>query len=139
MRLHRLLLMALTLSLMQPLLAGEVAAPTVAKILRLIAANSGQTKIACQDPEVTAELSKLGIGQDHEAKVVWALNDGEVSKAVRASRMVICGQVSQIALGASIAIVAEGGYPVIYIKPSNAAASQVKIPDAVLKIGKVVK
>jgi len=136
---RRPLLLVLSLCLGQSLLAGEVAAPTVAKILRMIANNSGQAKIACQDAEVVAELTKLGVTQDHEAKVVWAINDGEVTKAVRANRMVICGQVSQIALGASIAIVAEGGYPVIYLKPSNATVSQVKIPDAVLKIGKVVK
>jgi hypothetical protein len=52
---------------------------------------------------------------------------------------VICGHVSQIPSGAAIAIVAEGGRPAIYVSSSNLATSKVSIPDAVLKVGKVVK
>jgi len=116
--------------------AGEVAAPTIAKLIRIVAASG---KVACPDPEVAAELGKLGLALDPEARIVWAITDKDVSHYAKQSKLVICGQVGQLAQGASLAIVAEGGRPAIYIHSANLAASKVSLPDAVIKIGKVVK
>jgi len=117
---------------------GEVAAPTLAKIIRIVASGNGG-KAACEDAEVSAELGKLGVSIDPEAKVVWAIADKDVARFAKQSKLVICGQVGQLGQGAAIAIVAEGGRPVIYLSPANATSSKANLPDALLKIGKVVK
>jgi hypothetical protein len=119
--------------------AGELAAPSVAKFLRVLATTTGQGRVACQDAEVAAELGKLGIALDPEARIAWAVGDKDVARQVQAGRLVVCGHVAQVGMGATIALVAEGGSPSVYIRPSNAVPSRVTIPDVVLKIGKVVK
>ena len=101
--------------------AAELSAPVVAKFLRVIAI--GQGKVACEVNEVTLELAKAGVARDEGAKVVYATSDKDIARFARENRLVVCGQKDQLALGATIAVVAEGGSPVIYIKPSNAAAS----------------
>jgi hypothetical protein len=120
--------------------AGEVSAPTLAKILRIVATSSGSNgRISCLDPEVTAELTKLGVALDAESPIIWVVSEKDVTKYAKQSKFVICGQVGLLAQGACMAIVAEGGRPAIYFSPTNASTTKVAIPDTVVKIGKVVK
>jgi hypothetical protein len=120
--------------------AGEVAAQTVAKVIRIIATSSGgDGKVACHDLELSSELLKLGVRQDFGARIVWATSESDVVKYSKQNKMVICGQVSFLSQGASVAIVTEGGRPSIYVSPASVAASNMVLPDALLKIAKVVK
>ena len=129
----------IALLLVAPIQAGEVAAPTIAKIIRIVASSGNNVKVACLDPEVAAELGKLGLSLDPEARIVWAISDQDVVRLAKQNKLVICGQLGQLAQGGAVAIVAEGGRPSIYIRPANVALSKVSLPDAVIKIGKVVK
>lgn len=119
--------------------ASEVATPTLAKIIRVLAVTTGDSKVTCQDAELAAELVKVGIAVEDGARIVWALNDKDVQRWVKANRLVVCGQLSSLSQGAAIAVVLEGGRPAIYINAANAASARVAIPDAFLKFGKVVK
>jgi hypothetical protein len=118
--------------------AGDLAAPTVAKFIRVIA-SSGGGKAACRDRDVAAELATLGVAVDPESKVVWVSLEAEVGKLARMGRLVICGKLELLAAGASVALVAEGGRPTIYISAKNLAGTGVALSDSVLKISKVVK
>jgi len=118
--------------------AGDLAAPTVAKFIRVIA-SSGGGKAACRDKEVAAELATLGVPVDAESKVVWVTLEAEVGKLAKLGRLVVGGKLEMLAAGASVALVAEGGRPTIYVSAKNLAGTGVTLPDSVLKISKVVK
>jgi hypothetical protein len=140
MQIFKMVFSCLILSSAVAIRAGEVSAPTVAKILRIVATSSGSSgRISSLDPEVTAELTKLGVVLDPESPIVWAVSEKDIAKYVKQSKFVICGHVGLISQGACMAIVAEGGRPAIYFSPANASATKVAIPDTVVKIGKVVK
>lgn len=110
---------------------------TVAKIIRIVAAG-GDGKVNCLDPEVAAALSSVGVAADANAAIVYATSDKDVAKFAKQNKLVICNQLELIKQGAVIAIVAEGDRPVVYLSPANAAASNTKIPEVVMKMGKVV-
>jgi hypothetical protein len=114
--------------------AGEVAAPVVAKFLKIIV-SGGEPKIDCQDGEVGAALAALNLQRDPAARVVWSNKD--VARLAKSGKLVVCGAKDLLDQGAGLAIVAEDGHPVIYINKANVAASKVVVPDAVLKIAKV--
>jgi hypothetical protein len=120
--------------------AADLAPPTVAKFIRLlIAAGGGVAKVNCADKEVAAELRSLGLAIDPEAAVVWAGSDREASKYGKLGKLVICGQLESLATGASVALVAEGGRPAIYISPRNLSGTGITLPDSILKLAKVAK
>ena len=109
-----------------------------AKFVKILAASAQSSGVvACKDAAVAAELEKLGVRIDASAKVAWAASAGEV-KALKAAggKLVICGDLNQLPLGGSIAIVEEGGKPAIYLHMGNIGASGATLSDAVFKIGK---
>jgi hypothetical protein len=129
----------LSLCLSTNLFAGELAAPTVAKIIRVIAAASGSAKVGCADKEIAGELSGLGLATDPEAKVCWAGNEKEVVRLAGLHRLVLCGNQDWLGQGASVALTAEGGRPSIYLQMKNLGGTGITLPDSIVKISKVVK
>jgi hypothetical protein len=120
--------------------AADLAPPTVAKFVRLVvAAGGGVAKVHCPDKEIAAELRALGLVIDPEGAVVWAGSDRDAVKYGKLGKLVICGQRDFLASGASIALIAEGGRPAIYISPRNLGGTGFILPDSVLKLAKVVK
>ena len=122
-----------------PLGAAELAPPTVAKIIRVIAQASGVAKAACGDKEIAGELSGLGVGSDPDSKICWAASDKEVARFAAQHRLVICGNQDWLALGASVALTAEGGRPAIFLSVKNLGPTGITLPDSIVKISKVVK
>jgi hypothetical protein len=116
--------------------AKELPAKTIARLLKIISGGQG---VACQGGEVAVELTRLSIPVDPSAKVAFASTDGQVTRFRSDGKLVVCGRMEQINLGATLALVDESGAATIYIKKDNAAASHVAIPDSVLRIAKEVK
>ena len=121
------------------LLAGDLAAPTAAKFIRVILQASGGGKVNCTDKEIVGALTDLGVGIDPESKVCWVGTDKEVARLAALKKLVICPNPDWIAMGASVAVTAEGGRPAIYISLKNLGANGVTLPDSIVKISKVVK
>ena len=118
---------------------GELAAPTVARFIRVIVFSTGGGEVACSDKEVAGELSALFVPIAKASKVVWVGSDQEVAKLGKLGKLVICGRVDLLAAGGAVAIVAEGGRPTIYVNTKNLAGSGLTLSDSVLKTCKVVK
>ena len=137
---HRLPLRLLPL-LCLPAMAwgGELAPPTAAKFIRVIAQASGESKAACSDKEIAGELATLGVGAGADAKVTWAASSKEVARLAAQHKLVVCPNPDWLAEGASVAITAEGGRPSIYLQMKNLANAGVTLPDSIVKISKVVK
>jgi hypothetical protein len=119
--------------------AGDLAAPTVAKFIRVIASASGGSKVVCSDREIAGELTAINVPMEGDGKLVWATTEKDVTKFAKQGKLVICGSQDLLNAGAALAIVAEGGRPTIYISAKNLAASGITLSDSVMKIGKVVK
>jgi len=127
-------------SLVGTLQAGDLAAPTVARILRVISASGGADgRIACADGEVAAELGRLGVVVDPKSRIVWTVSEREVIQNATPGRLVICGQLGFLGKGAALAVTAEGGRPTFYLNLANMTSSGLTLPDSVVKISKVVK
>lgn len=131
---------ALLLLFLSPWAQAEtLPAATAAKFVRIIAQASGAAKVECADKELAGELATQGIGLDATCKVAWAANEHEVARLAKQGKLVITGKVELLAAGASLAIAAEGGRPVIYVNPRNLAGTGIALPDSIVKIAKVAK
>jgi hypothetical protein len=119
--------------------AGELAAPTAAKIIRVIVQASGGGKVECGDKEIAGELSTLGVSVEQAAKTCWAGSEKEAARLAGQKKLVICGNPDWLTTGAAVAITAEGGRPAIYLSIKNLGAIGVTLPDSIVKISKVVK
>ena len=119
--------------------AGDLAVPTVAKFLRLILPATGARTVACTGKELSVELANLGVGLNPESKCAWVETDKELPHMVKDGRVVICGSRSMFAGGASMAVVAEGGRPVIYVNLKALSGLGVTLPDNIMKIAKVAQ
>ena len=117
--------------------AGDLSAATTAKFVRLLLQGAGVHAVACGEREVAGELTNLGVALDPESKVVWADSDKDVARFAKQGRMVICGSKVLLGSGATLAVVAEGGHPVIYLNPRALTASGVTLPDNIVKLAKV--
>jgi hypothetical protein len=118
--------------------AEDLAPATAAKILKLVLADARETSIACSDPFVKAELVKLGVTLDPESRVAWVKTPQEKAKYRGSTRLTISGQVSDLSGGVIVALVGEGGRSVFYFSKANADENKVKLPAAILKLGKVI-
>lgn len=119
---------------------GAVPPAVVAKYLRIVAVSAGgDAGICCLDPEVGSALSSMGVALDPNAALVYATSAPDVAKHANQNKLVICDRIELIKSGAVIAIVSEGDRPAVYFSPANAAARKLKIPDAMMKMGKAVK
>ncbi|HJW72846.1 MAG TPA: YfiR/HmsC family protein [Geothrix sp.] len=119
--------------------AEDLAPPTLAKILKLVLTDAKEPSIACSDPLLKFELTKLGVRMDPEARIVWVRTPQEIAKFAGTSRLTICGQVSDLKNGVIVALVGEGGRGVFYINRANATSNKVTIPSALTQLGKVVQ
>ena len=119
--------------------AGDLAVPTVAKFLRLIHPATGARTVACADKELAGELANLGVGVNQESKCVWVASDKDLPHLVKDGRVVICGNRAMLAGGAAMAVVAEGGRPVIYLNIKALAGLGITLPDNIMKIAKVAQ
>ena len=142
--------MRLRFSLLMPLIglcvcgalsASDLAVLTLAKFLRVLVQSTGTKAVGCENKELAGELSNLGVlvEKDAEAKVVWVDSAKELSHLVKEHKFVVCGDRGLLAEGACLALVAEGGWPVIYRNAKSITASGITLPDAILKISKVAK
>jgi hypothetical protein len=114
------------------LAAGDVPAATMARFVKII--SSG--KVACKDSTMAEELGKVGVTVDSSSSFAWASSESEVKSLKAAGKCVICGNLSWLASGGTVAIVEEGGKPQMYIHSGNLGASGVALPDAVMKVSK---
>ncbi len=114
--------------------AGELPPEVAAKLVRIIATATGG-KVSCRDSAMKAALEGAGVTVDGDSKIVWATNPVEIKMLRSQNRLVITGNKSFLANGASIAIVEDGGKPKIYIHQPNIAASGVTLSDAIYKVG----
>jgi DNA-binding IclR family transcriptional regulator len=121
------------------LCAGDLAPSTEAKVIRTIAAASGGGKVECADKELASLLTGLGVSLDPGAKLAWADSDKEVARMSKQGKLVMCGSQDWFSQGASVAVTAEGGRPVIYLQVTNLALTGVTLPDSIVKLSKVVK
>ena len=136
-RLKRRLLPLLYLSTLAA--GGELAPPTTAKFIRVIATASGSPQVACADREIAGELATLGVATEANAKVAWAGSLKDVKQSAAQHRLVICPNPDWLPEGAAVAITAEGGRPSIYLSMKSLASAGITLPDSIVKISKVVK
>jgi predicted nucleic acid-binding protein len=122
-----------------PLSAGELGAPTVAKFIRVILLSSGGRAVTCADKEIAGELGALGVALEADAKLVWADSEKDVARQAKAGKLVVCGTKGLLASGAALALVAEGGHPVIYLHAKHLAATGMTLPDNILKLAKAAQ
>ena len=122
-----------------PLAAGDLAAPTLAKFIRVLLAGTATKGVACGDKELGGELANLGVATDPEAKVVWTDTEKDLARLARQGKLIICGTKALLAEGAAVALVAEGGHPAIYVNMKSLAASGLTLPDSIMKIVKVAQ
>ena len=122
-----------------PLVAGDLAAPTLAKFIRVLLVGTATKSVACGDKELGGELANLGVATDAEAKVVWADTPKDLARVARQGKLVICGTKAFLGEGAAVALVAVGGHPAIYINMKSVAASGLTLPDSIMKIVKVAQ
>ena len=121
------------------LLAGDLAAPTLAKFLRVLVQATGVKGVACSDKELAGELANLGVALEPDSKLVWVDSDKDLQRLAHQGKAVVCGTRGLLAAGACVAVVAEGGRPVIYVNPKGIAAAGITLPDSVMKIAKVAQ
>ncbi len=119
-------------ALMLPLVAGDVPAATLARFVKIISGG----KVACKDSGIAEELGKVGVTIDPGSSFAFASSESEVKSYKAAGKCVICGNLSWLAAGGTIAIVEEGGKPQMYIHSGNLGASGATLPEAVLKVSK---
>lgn len=118
---------------------GDLAAPTVARFIRVIAYSTGAGEVTCKDKEVAGALSALFVAVQEGSKVVWVGSDRDVAKFGKLGKLVICGRVDLLAAGGAVAIVAEGGRPTMYVHPKHLASSGLSLSESVLQTCKVVQ
>ncbi len=114
--------------------AGELPPEVAAKLIKIIASSAGG-KVSCRDSAMKAALEGAGVAVDGDSKVVWATNPVEIKMLRSQNRLVITGNKSFLANGASIALVEDGGKPKIFLHQPNIAASGVTLSDAIYKVG----
>jgi hypothetical protein len=122
-----------------PAAAGDLAAPTLAKFIRVLVQSTGNKSIACTNKELATELESLGVGIDPLAKLVWVDSDKELARHAKGGRIVLCDSRALLAGGACLAVIAEGGRPAIYVSPRSLAAAGATLPDNIMKIAKVAQ
>lgn len=105
-----------------------------AKLVKIVASSAGN-KVSCRDAAMKAALEGVGVTVDSDAKVAWGMNPVEIKMLRSQNRLVITGNRSFLANGASIAITEEGGKPKIFLNQANISASGVTLSDAIYKIG----
>lgn len=114
--------------------AGDLPADVAAKLIKIIATAAGG-KVSCRDSTMKAALEGAGVTVDGDSKIVWATNPVEIKMLRTQNRLVVTGNKSFLANGASIAIVEDGGKPKIFLHQGNITASGVAISDAIYKVG----
>jgi len=119
--------------------AGDLAAPSQAKFLRVVVQATGSTGVACASKELAGELTTLNVTLNPGSKVIWVESDKEIGHLVKEGRIVVCGSHALLVAGACLAVVAEGGRPVIYVNPKALAAAGATLPDNIMKIAKVAQ
>jgi hypothetical protein len=130
-------LVALVVLACLPLLGGELPPEVQVKFVKILCASAGSPgKVACKDPDLIAELGKVGLTNDPDCKVAWAATTADIKSLKAAGKLVICGRLEDIAAGGAIAVIEEGGKAVIYLSMSHITGSGVRLTDSVLKIGK---
>ena len=115
--------------------AEQLPIALTAKFIKVIASSSGVPSVICKDATIAAELTKIGVTLG-ESKIAWASSPADVKVQAATGKLVICGNLNELPMGGSIAIIEEGGRPAIYLNMANVTKSGVTLGDAILKMGK---
>jgi len=134
----RVILIALAAACGQ-LAAGDLASATTAKFVRVILLGTGVKTVACADRDLAWDLGQLGVVLDPDSKVAWADTEKDVARFAKGGKLVICGSKALLASGATLAVAAEGGHPVIFANLRALAATNMTLPDNILKLAKVAQ
>jgi hypothetical protein len=129
------------LALVPSLVAGppRVSTGELTPFLKVISASAGAPgRIACRDMDLSMQLKQSGLSPDAKSPVAWAANEDQLRAYLAEGKLVVAGDASMLASGASIAIVRDKGKPVILVDKKNLAASGVTLSDALLKIARIL-
>ncbi len=133
-----LILAALFMGSILGLRAEDVAPADLVKFVRLLTSSTGQSGFACgSNMSLRFKLESMGLSTAPTSKIAWASTEAEVKTLKAASRMVVVPKLEWLKIGASAAIVLEGGKPVMYLNLANVKASGLTLPDSVIKASKI--
>ena len=106
--------------------------------LKVITTSAGSPgRIACRDMDLGLQLKKSGVSPDASSPLAWAANETQLKDYLAEGKLVVAGDATLLASGATIAVVKEHGKPVILISARNLAASKVTLSDSLMKISRV--
>jgi hypothetical protein len=109
-----------------------------AKFVKVLLTSTGQFGFACNDEALKKKLEEMGVSVGPGFKFAWGASEAEVRALKAQNRFIICPNVAWLRLGASLAVVDEGGKPQLYVHPENVKASGVNLPDNIAKIARKV-
>ena len=110
--------------------------------LRVISASLGAEaagRVACRDIDVAMELKHGGLSPDAKAPLAFAASDAQIVEYLAQGKLVVCATEPGLKQGAAIALLKEGGKPVLVVSLKNANAAGVALSDALIKIARVQK
>jgi hypothetical protein len=106
--------------------------------LKVVSASAGAPgRIACRDMDLSMAMKKLGMSPDAKAPVAWAANPDQLKDYLAEGKLVVAGDPAMLKAGAGVAIILEGGKPVILVNMKNVQTSGITLSDALLKISRV--
>lgn len=118
--------------------AQDVSPVDLVPFVKLLLSSTGEKSFACgTNMGLRFKLQSMGLGTAPTSKIAWAGSEAEVKTLKAANRMVVVPKLEWLKQGASVAIVQEGGKPVMYLNMANVKASGLTLPDAVIKTAKI--
>jgi len=118
--------------------APEITPAELIPFLKVISASAGAPgRVACRDLDLSMALKKGGVSPDAKAPLAWAANRGQLEAYLAEGKLVVAGDPALLDAGAAIAVVREGGRPIIVIHNKHLASSGVGLSDALLKIARI--
>jgi hypothetical protein len=133
----RIALIAVAFLLTLGLGAQDLSPDVQAKFVKTLVSATGQFGFACNnDPDLKKALEAVGVSVAPGFKLAWAATEAEVKTLRADGRLVVVPKLAWLKLGAGIAIVEEEGKPQLYLHMANVKASNLNIPDAIIKIAK---
>jgi hypothetical protein len=117
--------------------AQDLAPDVQAKFVKMLVSSTGQFGFACNnDAMLKKSLEAAGVSVSPGFKLAWAATEAEVKTLKADGRLVVVPKLQWLKLGGGIAIVEEDGKPQLYLNMANVKASNLTIPDTIIKIAK---
>ena len=135
--------------LLVPILVSSLAAVSpglspkeMSPFLRVISASLGAEaagRVACKDIDVAMDLKQDGLSPDAKAPLAFAVSSAQIAEYLAQGKLVVVATELGLKQGAAIALLKEGGKPVLVVSLKNANAAGVALSDALIKIARVQK